>query len=380
MSSFRIHLSNIYRLGVKELNSLWADKVLLFLIIWAFTGGIYSASKGVSQELHNAPVAIVDEDHSQLSQRLIGSLTQPFFKKPNIIELKEMDEALDRGYNSFAAIIPPSYQKDLQAGRRPKIQLNIDATVMSQAFIGSGYIQSIFEREIAEYLNRTTDISSAQPIELVTHVRFNPNLTGFWFGGVMEVINNVNMLTIILVGAAYIREREHGTLEHLLAMPLGPTEIMISKIWANGLAVLIGASFALIFVIKIILGVPIAASSIPLFILAAAVYLFSAASIGIFLGTIARSMPQLGLLIFLTIIPLQMLSGGSTPQESMPMWVQYVMKLAPTTYFVRLAQSILYRGAGFSIVWPEFLGIVIIGTVFFFAALSRFRKSVVQGG
>ncbi len=380
MSSFRIHLSNIYRLGVKELNSLWADKVLLFLIIWAFTGGIYSASKGVSQELHNAPVAIVDEDHSQLSQRLIGSLTQPFFKKPNIIELKEMDEALDRGYYSFAVIIPPSFQKDLQAGRSPKIQLNIDATVMSQAFIGSGYIQSIFEREIAEYLNRTTDISSAQPIELVTHVRFNPNLTGFWFGGVMEVINNVNMLTIILVGAAYIREREHGTLEHLLAMPLGPTEIMISKIWANGLAVLIGASFALIFVIKIILGVPIAASSIPLFILAAAVYLFSAASIGIFLGTIARSMPQLGLLIFLTIIPLQMLSGGSTPQESMPMWVQYVMKLAPTTYFVRLAQSILYRGAGFSIVWPEFLGIVIIGTVFFFAALSRFRKSVVQGG
>ena len=380
MSSFRIHLSNIYRLGVKELNSLWADKVLLFLIIWAFTGGIYSAAKGVSQELHNAPVAIVDEDHSQLSQRLIGSLTQPFFKKPKVIELEEMDEALDRGYYSFAVIIPPSFQKDLQSGRSPKIQLNIDATVMSQAFIGSGYIQSIFDREIAEYLKRTTDISSAQPIELVTHVRFNPNLTGFWFGGVMEVINNVNMLTIILVGAAYIREREHGTLEHLLAMPLGPTEIMVSKIWANGLAVLIGASFALIFVIKIVLGVPIATSSIPLFILAAAVYLFSAASIGIFLGTIARSMPQLGLLIFLTIIPLQMLSGGVTPQESMPMWVQYVMKLAPTTYFVRLAQSILYRGAGFSIVWPDFLGIVIIGTVFFFLALSRFRKSVVQGG
>ena len=210
MSKFRIHLSNIYRLGVKELNSLWADKVLLFLIIWAFTGGIYSAAKGVSQELHNAPVAIVDEDHSQLSQRLIGSLTQPFFKKPDVISLKDMDEALDRGYYSFAVIIPPSFQKDMQAGRSPKIQLNIDATVMSQAFIGSGYIQSIFEREIAEYLNRTTDTSSAPPIDLVTHVRFNPNLTGFWFGGVMEVINNVNMLTIILVGAAYIREREHG--------------------------------------------------------------------------------------------------------------------------------------------------------------------------
>jgi ABC-2 type transport system permease protein len=248
---------------------------------------------------------------------------------------------------------------------------------MSQAFIGSGYIESIFNNEINEYFNRTTETAS-QPIQLVTHVQFNPNMTGFWFGGVMEIINNINMLTIILVGAAYIREREHGTLEHLLAMPLGPTEIMISKIWANGLAVLIAASVSLIFIIKIVLQVPIA-GSIALFIAAAAVYLFSAASIGIFLGTLARSMPQLGLLIFLTIIPLQMLSGGSTPQESMPIWVQNVMKLAPTTYFVRLAQSILYRGAGFSIVWPEFLAIVIIGMVFFFIALGRFRKSIVQG-
>lgn len=377
MSSFRIHLSNIYRLGIKELNSLWADKVLLFLIIWAFTAGIYSASKGVSQEIHNAPVAIVDQDHSQISQRLANALTQPYFKKPDLITMDQANEALDKGEYSFSIIVPPSFQRDLQAGRKPNIQLNIDATVMSQAFIGSSYIESIFNNEINEYFNRTTETSS-QPIQLVTHVRFNPNMTGFWFGGVMEVINNINMLTIILVGAAYIREREHGTLEHLLAMPLGPTEIMLSKIWANGLAVLIAASFALIFIIKIVLQVPIA-GSIALFIAAAAVYLFSAASIGIFLGTIARSMPQLGLLIFLTIIPLQMLSGGSTPQESMPLWVQNVMKLAPTTYFVRLAQSILYRGAGFSVVWPEFLAIAVIGLIFFFIALARFRKSIVQG-
>ena len=377
MSTFRIHLSNIYRLGVKELNSLWADKVLLFLIIWAFTAGIYSASKGVSQEIHNAPVAIVDLDHSQISQRLANALTKPYFKKPDLIELNQANEALDKGDYSFSIIIPPSFQRDLQAGRKPNVQLNIDATVMSQAFIGSSYIETIFNNEVNEYFNRSAQ-TSTQPIQLVTHVRFNPNMTGFWFGGVMEVINNINMLTIILVGAAYIREREHGTLEHLLAMPLGPTEIMISKIWANGLAVLIAASFALIFIIKIVLQVPIA-GSIALFIAAAAVYLFSAASIGIFLGTLARSMPQLGLLIYLTIIPLQMLSGGSTPQESMPIWVQNVMKLAPTTYFVRLAQSILYRGAGFSIVWPEFLAIAIIGMVFFFIALGRFRKSIVQG-
>ncbi len=374
----KTHFLNIYNLGIKELRSLAADKVLLLLIIWAFTGGVYSASKGVSQELRNAPVAIVDQDQSQISHRFVYALTQPYFKKPDVLGLYEIDHALDRGYYSFTIIIPPGFEKDLHARRNPTIQINIDATVMSQAFIGAGYIQSIFTTEINEFLNRSYE-TTAPPINLVTRVKFNPNLTGFWFGGVMETINNINMLTIILVGAAYIREREHGTIEHLLAMPLVPIEIMASKIWANGLAVLIAATFALTVTIKTVLKVPIA-GSIPLFISASAVYLFSAGSIGIFLGTIARSMPQLGLLIFLTIIPMQMLSGGVTPQESMPEVMRNLMMFVPITYFVRLAQSILYRGAGFVIVWKDLLIMGFIGLVFFIAAQFRFRKSVAQAG
>jgi ABC-2 type transport system permease protein len=106
--------------------------------------------------------------------------------------------------------------------------------------------------------------------------------------------------------------------------------------------------------------------------------MFSAAAMGIFLGTIARSMPQFGLLFFLTILPLQMLSGGVTPRESMPQFVQDFMLAAPTTYFVRLAQGILYRGAGFDTVWPDFLAIACIGAVFFTFALMRFRRAVTQ--
>ncbi|MEA5097591.1 MAG: ABC transporter permease, partial [Burkholderiaceae bacterium] len=133
----------------------------------------------------------------------------------------------------------------------------------------------------------------------------------------------------------------------------------------------------LTLVIQGILKVPIA-GSIPLFLCGAALYLFSAASIGIFLGTIARSMPQLGLLIILVIIPLQLLSGGVTPRESMPELVQTIMLGAPTTYFVRLAQGILYRGAGLNTVWPDFLAMTGVGMVFFVAAIARFRQSVTQ--
>jgi ABC-2 type transport system permease protein len=370
------HLSNIWRLGIKELRSLWADKVLLLLIIWAFTGGIYSAAKGVSQELNHAPVAIIDEDHSPLSARLSGALTPPFFNVPEQIQLQQMDAALDQGLYSFAIVIPPNFQRDLKAGRRPTIQINIDATVMSQSFIGASYIQQIFAAELNEYLTGKRD-SSTLPIKLISRVRFNPNLTGYWFGGVMEVINNITMLTIILVGAAFIREREHGTLEHLLVMPLTPFEIMMSKIWANSLAVLLGTIVALTGVIQGILAVPITGSLL-LFLFGTVLYLFSAASIGIFIGTLARSMPQLGLLIILTIVPLEMLSGGITPRESMPELVQNIMLAAPSTYFVRLAQAILYRGAGIEIVWLDLLAMTVLGIIFFLIALTRFRRSVTQ--
>lgn len=370
------HCSNIWQLGIKELRSLLADRVLLVLIVWAFTGGIYSAAIGVSQELHHAPVAIVDEDLSPLSIRLGNALTPPYFNPPEKVTLNQMDAALDQGKYSFSIVIPPHFQRDLQAGRRPAIQLNIDATVMSQSFIGASYIQQIFAAELNEYLTGKRDNASL-PIKLVSRVRFNPNLTGYWFGGVMETINSINMLTIILVGAAFIREREHGTLEHLLVMPLTPFEIMMAKIWANSLAVLIGAIIALTVVIKGILAVPIAGSLL-LFLGGASVYLFSAASIGIFLGTLARSMPQLGLLIILTIVPLQLLSGGVTPRESMPELVQNIMLGAPTTYFVRLAQAILYRGAGIDVVWKDFLAMIGIGALFFLVALARFRNAVTR--
>jgi ABC-2 type transport system permease protein len=367
-------LSNIYRLGVKELRSLAADKVMLALIAWAFSGAIYSAATGVSQEMRNAPVAVVDEDQSPLSRRIVDALYPPYFKKPEMVSLADIDPGMNQGRYSFAIVIPPNFQRDLAAGRHPEIQVNVDATIMSEAFIGSGYITSIASGEINEFLTGKRD-SPAPPIRLALRARFNPNLTGVWFGGVMETIENVTMLTTILVGAAFIREREHGTLEHLLVMPLTPFEIMVAKIWANGLAVLIGVAFALWVIVQQVLMVPIA-GSIPLFLLGAAFYLFAAASIGIFLGTLARSMPQFGLLVILTIIPLHLLSGGVTPLESMPMLVQDVMAATPTTYFVKLAQGILYRGAGIGAVWVDFVAMVAIGAVFFLVALLRFRKAV----
>jgi ABC-2 type transport system permease protein len=366
----------IVHLGIKELRSVWHDKVLLLFMIWAFSFGIYSAATSVSRELHHAPIAVVDEDRSALSQRIVSAFYRPYFLPPVPIGPGEVDRELDAGRYTFVLDIPPNFQRDVQAGRQPDVQVNIDATRMSQAFIGALYISNIVTAEVGGFVKRQ-GLGSAPEVALVTRVKFNPNLDGIWFGGVMKIIDNITLLSVILTGAALIREREHGTLEHLLVMPLTPFQIMAAKVWANGAVVLATATLSLWVVVKGALGVPIA-GSVGLFLFGAMLHLFSTTSLGIVLATVARSMPQFGLLMILVILPLQMLSGGMTPRDSMPEALQVIMLAAPTTHFVRFAQAILYRGAGLDVVWRDFVAITALGVVFFSIALARFRGAVAR--
>jgi ABC-2 type transport system permease protein len=241
-----------------------------------------------------------------------------------------------------------------------------------QAGLGAGYAGQIIMTEIEDFVSRR-ESTTATPIDLIVRIAYNPNVTSAWFTSVMGIITNITMLGIILAGAAIVREREHGTMDHLLVMPLTPFEIAMSKIWANAFVILIATSASLYLVVRTLLGVPIPGSA-PLFLLGAAIYLFFATAIGIFLGTIARSMPQLGLLFLLVHVPLMMLSGANTPLESMPHWLATLMQASPSTHFVAFAQAILYRGAGLAVVWPRFVLIALIGGLFLGLALLRFRR------
>jgi ABC-2 type transport system permease protein len=368
--------SNIYRLGIKELWSLVRDPTMLVLIVYSFTFQIYIAATALPEGLSKVPIAIVDEDDSPLSARIISAIHPPQFMPPQRVTLSQVDAGLDAGQYTFSLNIPPNFQRDVLAGRAPAIQLNVDATRMSQAFTGSGHIQQIVMGEVNEFVQRYRS-NTALPVDLAMRVRFNPALTQTWFGSLMEIINNVTMLSIVLSGAALIREREHGTIEHLLVMPVTPGEIMLGKIWAMALVVFLATAFSLTFVVQGALKVPIE-GSVALFLAVAALHLFVTTSMGIFMGTLARSMPQFGLLIMLILLPMQMLSGGTTPRESMPVLAQNLMEVAPTTHFVAAAQAILYRGADVEVVWPQIVALAIIGAVFFVAALTRFRKSINQ--
>lgn len=335
---------NIFWLGIKELRSFLSDYVLLGLVIYSFSLAIIAQSQSSSQEVHNASVAIVDEDHSELSRLIANAFLPPYFQTPQPIAEKDILPVMNAGRYTFVIDIPPHFERDVLRGRQPDLQLNVDATAMVQAGLGTDYAQQIIQTEVQNFVSRTEE-GPASPVNLVVRIAFNPNVETSWFTSVMGIINNITMLAIVLAGAAVIREREHGTMDHLLAMPLTPFEIAMSKIWANGLVIIVAVGLSLYLVLQGMLRVPIA-GSIPLFLTGTAAYLFFATAIGIFLGTIARSMPQLGLLFLLVYLPLAMLSGSNTPLESMPHWLATIMQISPTVHFVSFAQAILYRGAG----------------------------------
>lgn len=365
---------NILWLGLKELRSFFSDTVMVAFVIYAFTLAIYVQATGTSSEVNNASLAFVDEDGSALSKEIFNAFYPPRFQLPDSIYADEVQDDMDRGEYMFVVVIPPQFENDLRAGRNPTIQVNIDATAMQQASIGAGYIKNIINDRVRSFLKRTDQVVP-QPVSVVIRKLFNPNSTSSWFKSVVAIINQISLLTVVLTGAAVIREREHGTLEHLLVMPLNAFEIAMAKVWANGLVILLATGMSLFGVVLWALQVPFA-GSVVLWFLGVVLYLFFATALGIFLGTISRSMAQFALLIILVALVLQLLSGGSTPVESMPQWLQTITYLLPARHFVSFSQVIIYRGGGIEAVWLQFLMVALVGMGFFVYSLSAFRKSI----
>jgi ABC-2 type transport system permease protein len=367
-------LLNIFWLGLKELRSLLSDKVMVIFVIYAFTLAIHVQATGTSSEVNNASIAFIDEDQSQLSKEIINAFYPPRFRYPELIRADQMQDAMDKGLYMFTVAIPPRFERDLRAGRNPSVQVNIDATAMQQAGIGAGYIKNIVNDRVTAVLKRT-DVNPDMPVQLRVRKLFNPNAVSSWFKSVVAIINQISLLTVILTGAAVIREREHGTLEHLLVMPLTSFEIAMAKVWANSLVILVATGASLFLIVQMVLQVPFA-GSVVLWFLGVLLYLFFATALGIYLGTISRSMAQFALLIILVIVVLMLLSGGSTPVESMPGWLQTATYFLPARHFVSFSQVIIYRGGGFWAVWQEFAMVAAVGLAFFVYSLALFRKSI----
>ncbi|AXY22140.1 ABC transporter permease [Komagataeibacter saccharivorans] len=369
-------LVNVGLLCVKELRSLVHDRVLLGLIVFAFSAGVLLVANGVKVEVSNATVAFIDEDQSTLSRSMRDRVLPPYFKPPVMVDRAGALRGMDEGDYIFVVDIPPRFEADVLAGRTPAVQIRVDATAMTQAGLGTAYLNEILLNAVADMLHAPS-VADQVPFTAQSRIRFNPNSESKWFTSVMQIVTNITILSIVLVGAAVIREREHGTLEHLLVMPVTASEIAVAKIVTNGLVIFVGAMLSLWLVVHVWLGVPLA-GSILLFAVCSLLYLFSATALGIMLATVAPTMPQFGLLVVPVYAVAYLLSGAATPVESMPAAMQVVVRFLPTTQFVNLSQAILYRGAGLGAIMLPLLTVSITGIVFLVFALARFRSMLAR--
>ena len=367
-------LKNIYYLTRKEFRSVFSDPVLIILIAYIFTMPVYDMSR-MSTDVKHAAVAVIDRDQSVLSFRIRDALQAPFFQSPKAIDPHDTDALMNRGEFTFVIEIPPNFQRDVQAGRHPQIQLLIDATSMTQAGLGSSYINQIAGREINDFAG----IELPEVIKPVVHAEFNPNTESSWFMPTSQIGTMAFLLLMLLAGAAVIRERERGTIEHLLVMPVTAPELMMSKILANGVVIMISAMLSLWFVVHLSIGVPLNGSLL-LYAVGLAVFLFAVASLGIMIATLAPTMAQFGMLVLPVYIVINLFAGGSSPRVNMPQVAQDISEYWPLTQFMKFAQNILFRGAGLEIVWPQMLAMLLLGLLLLGLALLRFRKMLEQQG
>ena len=364
-------LSAIINLTIKELRSIRSDRVMLFLIFYVFTVATYIVADAISTEIKVLSVAVVDEDRAVLSSRLTGAIQPPLFRTPALVPPLKAEDGLRHGHYVLSITIPPGFERDLRAGRSATLLIETDATAVAHAGNGVNDLQQLIAIEAQSYF---APASVSDLVNVVVRNQFNPNLTSNWFSAVMQLMNSITIITLILSGSSMIRERERGTIEHVLVMPVKPYEIVLSKLFATGAVILASAMLSLVLVVNLLIGVPLS-GSLFLYTVGTALYVIAVASLGLLLSSFTRSMGQFGLLAIPVIIVMILLSGGMTPMESMPRWLQLAMNtISPAPHFVRFTQSVLYRGSSFDLVAGEMAAIAAMAVVALAVVLVRFRK------
>lgn len=379
-SAWCLWLRQMRVMTAKELRQLARDRVLLIFIIYIFTVHIVIAAGGIQTELRRAGVLVHDADHSAASRELIYRFQPPYFELKR--EVTNADVALtllDRGQAKALLDIPAQFEQTLnEAGRPAVVQMLVDTSNANSGFLASNYATRITAGYGQEWARRDLTRAGLDPDKLPvirneTRIWYNPELNEAWFGTLSDLLTMMTVACILLPAAALVREKERGTIEQLLVAPLAPFQIMASKVLAMILVMLAGTALSLFGIMQPFFGVP-ARGSLVLFFALTALYAFTNAGLGLITATFARSSAQVGLLIMLMVMPIVMLSGTHTPLESMPAWLQEVMRISPLRYFIVMSYGILLRGAGLDILWDSVLAMAAIGAVLFVLGMWRFRR------
>jgi len=362
----------------KELLQLSRDVPLLLFLLYSFSLAVLVSGAGITMQLRNAELLVHDADHSHSSRELIHRFQPPYFTfKGEISDARQGLRQLDEGRAMMLLDIPPRFHEALIGRERTAVQLLVDTTNSPQGLSAAGYALRIAGGLGTDLGLASVGLSASKgtlPVVASAHrVWFNPNQEETWYQSISYVLRMITMFAVLLPAAALVREKERGTVEQLLVSPLSPSQIMWSKVLAMSTVILIATGLALYGVARPAFHVPMKGSP-GLFLILTALYVFTIAGFGLVAATIAKNQAQVGMMTLFLVGPMLLLSGITSPYESMPRWVQTIMTLSPLRYYIEITYGVMLKGAGMDVLWKPVAAMLVLGSGLFGFGMWRFRR------
>ncbi|WP_262690278.1 ABC transporter permease [Kordiimonas aestuarii] len=373
-------LLSLTRLGamlMKEFNHMRRDRTTLGMMIGVPLIQLILFGYAINTDPKALPTAIYSSESTAYTRSFTAALVNTgYFEIVSQADGDDVDRMLTRGQVQFAVTIPPNFSRDLVLGKRPEILVEADATDP----VATGSAISALQQIKATALERDLKGVSGSPREpapafdIIVHRRYNPeNITQYNIvPGLMGVV--LTMTLVMITGLAVTRERERGTMENLLSMPVRPAEVMLGKItpyvivgYVQAAIILIAAAF--------LFDVPVE-GSIALLSLATIFFMIANLAVGFTFSTIAQNQLQAVQMTFFFFLPSLLLSGFMFPFRGMPQWAQVLGEALPLTHFLRIARGILLKGSGFADIAADILGIIAFLIVAVAIAMSRYRQTL----
>ena len=362
----------------KEMLQLGRDLPLLLFLLYSFSLSIYVSGAGITMQLRNAGLLVHDADHSQSSRELIHRFQPPYFHfKGEIDDPRQGIRQLDEGRAMLLLDIPPRFHEALVGGERTAVQLQVDTTNAPQGLSAASYAVRIaggFGSDIGLASLGLSSTEATLPMVTSAHrVWFNPNQDETWFQSISHLLRMITLFAVLLPAAALVREKERGTVEQLLVSPLSPFQIMFSKVLAMTAVILICTGLAVYGVLRPVFHVPMKGQA-GLFFLLTTLHIFNTAGLGLVAATIARNQAQVGMMALFLVGPMLLLSGITSPYESMPRWVQAMMTLSPLRYYIDVTYGVMLKGAGVDVLWKSVAAMLLLGGGLFGLGMWRFKR------
>ncbi len=371
-------LRRIWAMLAKEFHQLRRDRLTFGMVVGIPLVQLFLFGFAINNDPRHLPAALEINDHSAFTRSIEGSL-----RASSYFDLRQAgtkpgagEEMLRRGEVQFLIVIPPGFSRDLVRGERPQLLVVADATDPAATGNAAAAVQQAVMSGLGHDLIGTLAPLAPRPppVDVVVQRRYNPEgITSHNIvPGLLAIV--LSMTMVMLTSVSVARERERGTMENLLAMPLHPLEVMLGKILPY---VLIGAAQTTIIVVmaQLVFQVPFFG---PVWLLALATLVFITVSLllGFTLSTFAQTQLQAMQMSFFYILPSILLSGFMFPFRGMPGWAQSVGEFIPVTHFLRVVRGVMLKGWGAGeALWP--LGVLAaMGLVFAFVAVRRYGDTL----